>query len=123
MKRLAVGAEFFVAVDRAKARGDLKLFLCVAYLIHLIHIQLGTLGLREWTLWVNKLDGFPHCVDAAAIEERTVKCLSFFKSSEEEKVFGGLSPIRCCPEKWSGLNRISHPDLVKICVDPNSQIN
>ena len=47
MKWLAVGAEFCVAVDIAKAGGDLKLFLCVAYEIHLIHIQLGTLGLRD----------------------------------------------------------------------------
>ena len=72
---------------------------------------------------VHKLDGFPHCVDAAAIEEQTVRRLSFVKISEEEKVFGGLSPIWCCPEKWSGLNRISHPDWVKICVDTNGQIN
>ncbi len=38
-------------------------------------------------------------------------------------MFGGPSPIWCCPEKWSGLNRISHPHWVKICVDPNGQIN
>ena len=37
----------FIAVDIAKAAGDLKLFLYVVYWIHLIHIQLGTLGLRE----------------------------------------------------------------------------
>ena len=41
----------------------------------------------------------------------------------KKRVFGGFSPIWCCPEKWSGLNRISHPDWVKICVDPNGQIN
>ena len=68
-------------------------------------------------------NGFPHCVDAAAIEERIVRRLSFLKSSEKEKVFVELSPIWCCSEKWSGLNRISHPDWVKICVDPNGQIN
>ena len=28
---------------------------------------------------VHKLDGFPHCVDAAAIEERTVRHLTFLK--------------------------------------------
>ena len=27
-----------------------------------------------------------------------------------KRVFGGLFPIWCCPEKWSGLNRINHPD-------------
>ena len=57
------------------------------------------------------------------IEEWPVRRLSFLKSPEEEKVFGGLSPIWCCPEKWSGMYRISHPDWVKICADPNGQIN
>ena len=38
-------------------------------------------------------------------------------------MFGRFSPIWCCLEKWSGLNRISHPDWVKICVDPSGQIN
>ena len=28
----------------------------------------------------------------------------------------------CCSERWSGLNRISHPDWVKICGDANGQI-
>ena len=31
-------------------------------------------------------------------------------------------PNLCGPERWSGMNRISHPDWVKICVDPNGQI-
>ena len=34
-----------------------------------------------------------------------------------------LSPIRCCPEKWYGLNRISYSHWAKICIDHNSQIN
>ena len=67
----------------------------MAYWIHLIHIQLGTLGLRELTKGVHKLDGFPHCVDAAAIEKRAVRRLSFLKSSDEESVWR-LSPIWCC---------------------------
>ena len=54
--------------------------------------------------------------------EWTVRRLSSSKASEQEKVFEGLSPIWCCPEKWSRKNRISHPDWVKICVDPNGQI-
>ena len=33
------------------------------------------------------------------------------------------SPFLCCPGKWSGLNRISHPHWVKICDDHNGQIN
>ena len=28
----------------------------------------------------------------------------------------------CCPERWSGMNRISHSDWVKIYVDPNGRI-
>ena len=36
-----------VAVDIAKVGGDIKVFLCVADPMHLIHIQLGTLGLRK----------------------------------------------------------------------------
>ena len=39
-----------------------------------------------------------------------------------KKVFGSFSPIWYCPEKWSGLNRISHPHWVKIYVDHNGQI-
>ena len=44
VKSLGVGAEFRIAVDIANFGGDVKLFPCVAYWIH---IQLGTLGLRE----------------------------------------------------------------------------
>ena len=41
-----------------------------------------------------------------------------------KRVFGGFSPFFCCPEKWSGLNRmISHPHWVKICDNHNGQIN
>ena len=43
MKWLDFWAEFCVTVDIAKVQGDL--FLCVAYWIHLTHIQLGTIGL------------------------------------------------------------------------------
>ena len=43
------------------------------------------------------------------------------RSYEKEKVFGGF-PNLCCPERWSGMNRISHPDWVKLCVDPNGRI-
>ena len=71
MKWLAVGAVFCVAVDIAKVEGNLELFLCEVDWINLIHIQLETFGLREYTQGVHKLDGFPHCIDAAAIEERT----------------------------------------------------
>ena len=35
-----------VAVDIAKVRGDMKMFLCAADSMQLIYVQLGTLGLR-----------------------------------------------------------------------------
>ena len=61
----------------------------------------------------------PWWCDAAAIEEQTV---IRWRVLRKKKVFGRLSPIWCCSEWWSGLNRISHPDWVKICGDPNGQI-
>ena len=33
-----------------------------------------------------------------------------------------VSPNLCCPEICFGMNRKSHPDWVKICVDPNGRI-
>ena len=33
-----------------------------------------------------------------------------------------LSPIWWNPERWPGLNWISYPDWVKICIDPNGRI-
>ena len=35
------------------------MFLCVTNSMHLIHVTLGNLSLREWTQDVHKLDGFP----------------------------------------------------------------
>ena len=63
-----------------------------------------------------------------------VLCFCCFEESEqkvrpscsigsEEEIVCGLSPFLCCPEKWSRLNRISHPHWVKICDDHNGQIN
>ena len=43
------------------------------------------------------------------------------RSSEEVKVFGGF-PQFVKTGKMVRWNRISHPDMVKICVDPNGQI-
>ena len=117
MKWLDVWAEFCVAVDIAKIEGDFKLFLCEADWIHLIHNQLGTLGLK------NKLDGFPHGVVMRLLKKRADnKYVYPVQKLLRKRVFGGLSPIWCCPEKWSGKNRISHFHWVKICVDPNGQI-
>ena len=44
---LGVGVGFRIAFDIANFEGDIKLFLCVAYWMYLIHIQLGFLGLRD----------------------------------------------------------------------------
>ena len=112
---------FCIAVDIANFAGDLKLFLCVAYWIHLIHIQLRTLGLRESTQGVHKLDGFPHCVDAAAIEEQTVRRLPWTKKFWEKESVWRL-PQFLLPGKMVWWIRISHPDRVKSCVDPNDRI-
>ena len=72
----------------------------------------------------HKLDGFAHGVVMLLLKgERTVITSVLFKKVLRKRVFGSYSLIWCCPEKWSGLNRISYPDWVKICVDPNSQIN
>ena len=38
-----------------------------------------------------------------------------------KRVFDGF-PNLCCPERWFWKNRISHPDWVKLCVDPNGRI-
>ena len=39
-------SELCVAVNIAKVRGDINVFLLVADYMHLIHVQLRTLGLR-----------------------------------------------------------------------------
>ena len=36
-------------------------------------------------------------------------------------MLGGF-PNWYCPERWSGMNWISHPDWVKLCVDTNGRI-
>ena len=119
-KWLDVWAEFCITVDIVKVEGNLKLFLCVAYWIHLIHIQLGTLGLWE----VHKLDDFLHCVMMLLLMKRVdSKYICPVRKLLRKRVFSGLFPIWCCLEIGSRLNRISHPDWVKICVDPNGQIN
>ena len=64
---LGAGVEFDIAIDLANFECDVKLFLCLAYWSYLIHIQLGSLGLREIDTRIHKLDRFPHCVHAAAI--------------------------------------------------------
>ena len=96
VKSLGVGAEFCIAVNFG---GDVKLFLCVAYWIYLIHIQLGTIGLRE----VHKFDSFPPCVDAtAAIEEQTARRLHWTKLFSQRRCLT-VSPI-CAAQKgdWIG---------------------
>ena len=56
--------------------------------IPLIHIQLGTLGLRELIQEVHKLDGFPHGVMMLQLKvEQTVITSVQLKASEEESVW------------------------------------
>ena len=40
---------------------------------------------------------------------------------QPKSVFDGF-PNLCFPERRFGLNKISHPDWVKLCVDPNARI-
>ena len=56
---------------------------------------------------------------AAAMEEQKVKHLLWTKLSAKESVWQ-FSPITAAQK--GGLNRISDPDWVKLCVDPNGQI-
>ena len=44
------------------------------------------------------------------------------RCSAKETVFGSL-PNFCCPGRKFGLNRISHPDWVKLCVKLNCAPN
>ena len=94
--------------------------VCVAYWVHLIHIQLGTLCLREYTQAVHKLDGFPHCGGTAIQESGQSLRLSWMKKFWERECLAD-SPI-CAARKdapgWIGC----HPDWVKLCVGPNDRI-
>ena len=112
---LGVGAIFGIAVDIANFGGDVKLLLCVAYWIYLIHIQLGYLGLWE--------------IDARDSLIVSMLLLLLFKSSQwdvcterscsaKENVWRLFTSL-CCPERCSGVNRLSHPDWVKLCVELN----
>ena len=55
---------------------------------------------------------------AAAIGAQTIDVWTEPSRSAKKAVFGSF-PNFCCPEKRSGLNRISHPDWVKLCVELN----
>ena len=69
---------------------------------------------------IDKLDSFPHCVPAAAaaIEEQSVRHLHWTKLFSQRECLT-VFPNYCCPERWFRLNRISHPDWVKLCVELN----
>ena len=63
------------------------------------------------------------CCASAAMKEADRKYVHPVRKVLRKRWSGGLSPFLCCPGKWSGLNRISHPHWVKICDDHNGQIN
>ena len=58
---------------------------------------------------------------AAAIEEQTSETSALNEVVQSKRVFDGFSQL-LLPERWLGLNRISHPDWVKLCVNPNGRI-
>ena len=86
----------------------------------------GVMNLSNWYStgipWSkrNKLDSFPYCVHAAAatVEEQPVRRLHWTELFSQRECLT-VSPNYCCPERWFGLNRISHPDWVKLCVELN----
>ena len=117
VKWLGVGVEYCITVDIANFGGDIKLFLCVAYWIH---IQLGTLGLREIDARVPWIRQLPSCC-CCCYWRADSKASALNKIVQPRRVFEGFANL-CCPERWFGLNRISHPDWVKLCVDPNGRI-
>ena len=63
------------------------------------------------------------CRDSAAIWGADRKYARPAGKVLKKRWFGRLSPFLCCPEKWSGLNRISYTHWVKICDDHKGQIN
>ena len=75
------------------------------------------------TRGIHILDRFPHCAHAAAaIEEQPVRRLHWMELFSQKKKKNGcltVFPNYCCPERWFGFNRISHPDWVKLCVELN----
>ena len=87
--------------------------------MHLIHVQLRTLGLRGLTQKVHKLDGFPHGVVILLLyrerAESTSVLFDRFRGRDSLVGFHHFYAVR--------LNRISHPHWVKICDDLNGQIN
>ena len=124
VKPLGVRAAFCIAVDIVNFRGWRKVVPVCGVLNSANSFSTGnTWSKRNRRQGVHKLDGFPHYVHAtAAIEEQTVRRLHWMKLfSQRESVLAAF-PNYCCPVRWFGLNRISHPDWVKLCVDPNGRI-
>ena len=60
---------------------------------------------------IHKLDRFPHWRAASETSAQNEVVLP-------KKVFDGFSNY-CCPKRWCGMNRISHLDWVKLCVELN----
>ena len=104
-------------IDIASFGGDIKLFLCVAYWMYLTHIQLGFLGLRRIDKGSSELYCFslvvPCCCCYWSTDDRN---LYRTKSFCEKDCVWQLTQF-LLPGKELGLNRISNPDWVKLCVD------
>ena len=72
---------------------------------------------------IHKLDGSPSCVHAAAaILELQWDVCTGRRSQAKESVFGSLPDLQAGNER-SGMNRIGHPDWVKLSVELNCAPN
>ena len=120
---LGAGSGIRHRIEIANFGGDIRLFLCVAHWMYLIHIQLGFLGLREIRRKesINKIGSLmcPCC------------CCDCRTTSETSALDGVVQPKRVClaaypisvARKGDPVNKISHPDWVKLCVELNCAPN
>ena len=72
---------------------------------------------------IHKLDRFPHVsMLLLLLKNGQWDVCTGQHCSAKESVFGSL-PNFCCSEGRSGMNRISHPDWAKLCVELNCAPN
>ena len=103
VKSLGVGAEFCITVYIANFGGDVKLFLWVAYWIYLIHIQLGTFGLREIDTRGPQIRLLPSLCPCSCCYWRVDSETSALNEVVQLKRVFDCFPNLRSPERWFGL--------------------